>query len=57
MLVDEDTYLLEILPYIHRNPLKAEIVKSLEDYACSRHKGYLSWSKKWPLLQQGSFTF
>ena len=46
VLVDDDIYLLEVLRYIHRNPLKAGIVKSLEDYPWSSHKGYLSNAKK-----------
>ena len=52
VLVDEDSYLLEVLRYIHRNPLKAEIFKSLDDYPWSSHNGYLSHAKKWSWLQK-----
>lgn len=52
VLVDEDSYLLEVLRYIHRNPLKAGIVKSLDNYPWSSHKGYLSHAKKWSWLQK-----
>ncbi len=52
VLIDEDSYLLEVLRYIYRNPLKAGIVKSLDDYPWSSHKGYLSQAKKWSWLQK-----
>ena len=52
VLVDEESYLLEVLRYIHRNPLKAGIVKSLDDFLWSSHKGYLSKAKKWSWLEK-----
>ncbi|WP_240744921.1 transposase [Desulforhopalus sp. IMCC35007] len=52
VLVDEESYLLEVLRYIHRNPLKAGIVKSLDDFPWSSHKGYLSKAKKWSWLEK-----
>jgi REP element-mobilizing transposase RayT/uncharacterized protein YqeY len=42
ILVEEDSYLLELVRYIHRNPLKAGIVDKLNQYAWSSHHGY--WS-------------
>jgi hypothetical protein len=48
--VDADSYLLELVRYIHRNPLEAGLVKKLNEYAWSSHKGYLSNSKKWDWL-------
>lgn len=36
--------------YIHRNPLKAGLVKRLDQYVWSSHKGYLSKAKKWNWL-------
>jgi hypothetical protein len=48
--VEADHYLLELLRYIHRNPLQAGMVKSLDDYAWSSHKGYLSQSRQWKWL-------
>jgi hypothetical protein len=50
--VDEDSYLLEVLRYIHRNPIKAGIVKSLDDFPWSSHRRYLSKAKKWSWLQK-----
>ncbi len=48
--VGGDSYLLEVLRYIHRNPLKARLVNSLDDYMWSSHKGYTSKAKKWNWL-------
>jgi REP element-mobilizing transposase RayT len=46
LLVDADSYLLELLRYIHRNPLRAGLVKSLDKYKTSSHKAYISSAKK-----------
>ena len=52
ILVDGDSYLLELLRYIHRNPLEAGIVDNLNKYNWSSHKGYLSDAKKWKWLHK-----
>jgi len=52
ILVDADSYLLELVRYIHRNPLEAGLVKELNKYAWSSHKGYLSNAKKWDWLHK-----
>ncbi len=44
-LVDGDSHLLEVLRYIHRNPVRAGIVKTLNDYPWSSYHGYLSKAK------------
>ena len=54
ILVDADNYLLELLRYIHRNPLRAGIVDRLDDYMWSSHKGYLSESRQWKWLAKDS---
>jgi REP element-mobilizing transposase RayT len=46
ILIDADSYLLEIVRYIHRNPLRAGIVDKLKDYPWSSHRDYISKSKK-----------
>jgi hypothetical protein len=48
--VDADSYVLQLVRYIHRNPLKAGLVKRLDRYAWSSHKGHLSKAKKWNWL-------
>ena len=52
ILVDEDTYLLELLRYIHRNPVRAGICQAVEDYRWSSHRGYMSTAKKWDWLDK-----
>lgn len=50
ILVDGDSYLLQLVRYIHRNPVTVGVVKSLEQHPWSSHKGYLSSAKKWDWL-------
>ncbi|MCL0041101.1 transposase, partial [Thermodesulfovibrionales bacterium] len=50
VLVDADSHLLEVLRYLHNNPLRAGISHELNDYPWSSHQGYLSKSKKWAWL-------
>jgi len=52
ILVDANSYLLELVRYIHRNPLEAGLVKELNKYAWSSHKGFLSNAKKWDWLHR-----
>jgi len=52
ILVDADSYLLELVRYIHRNPLEAGLVKELNQYAWSSHKGYVSDARKWNWLHK-----
>ena len=50
ILVETDSYALELVRYIHRNPLKAGIVEGLDKYQWSTHKAYLSSADKWKWL-------
>jgi hypothetical protein len=50
ILVDADAYLLQLLRYIHRNPLEAPCKEYLDEFDWSSHKGYLSSSKQWDWL-------
>ena len=50
--MDGDSYLLELVRYIHRNPLEAGIVDKLNKYTWSSHKGYLSAADKWDWLHK-----
>jgi putative transposase len=50
ILIEVDQYLLHLVRYIHRNPLKAGLVDRIEKYPWSSHKGYLSKAKKWNWL-------
>ncbi len=52
VLIDADNHLLEVLRYIHRNPLRAGLSKDLQDYSYSSHHGYISTAKKWDWLKK-----
>ena len=41
ILVDADSYLLELIRYIHLNPVRASIVSDPQDYPWSAHRAYL----------------
>lgn len=41
ILVDADTYLLELVRYVHLNPVRANASAAPEDYPWSGHRGYL----------------
>ena len=41
-VVENDHYLVTVTRYIHRNPLKAKMVKQLVDYQWSSYRSYLS---------------
>ncbi len=41
LLVDADAYLLELVRYIHNNPVRAAMIKNPEEYPRSSHSSYL----------------
>jgi len=45
ILIDADAYLLELVRYVHLNPVRAGIVKCPEDYAWSSHRAYVGQEK------------
>ncbi|UCE50991.1 MAG: transposase [Desulfobacterales bacterium] len=52
ILIEADNYLLHLVRYIHRNPLKAGFTDRLDKYIWSSHKGYLSNAEKWNWLHK-----
>jgi putative transposase len=50
ILVEADTYLLDLVRYIHRNPLRAGLVSRLDRYLWSSHRAYLSRPPRWAWL-------
>ena len=52
IVVEADSYALELVRYIHRNPLKVGLVDNLQKYQWSTHKIYLSDAKKWKWLHK-----
>jgi len=53
VLVQEDSHLLELLRYIHRNPVRANMCDTLDDYPWSSHQGYIFSTEKWGWLHKG----
>ena len=59
LLVEQDSYLLELVRYIHLNPVRAKLVKSPGRYRWSGHNAYLGletfpWlTTEWVLQQFG----
>ena len=41
LLIDADAYLLELVRYVHLNPVRVGAVASAEEYPWSSHRGYL----------------
>ncbi len=54
-LVDDEEYLLEVLRYIHINPVEAELVVRAGDYRWSSHRHYLT--PEAPKWLERSFVF
>ena len=52
ILVDADSYLLQLIRYIHRNPLRAGLIDTLEKYEWSSHRAYQSRAKEWNWLHK-----
>jgi putative transposase len=52
IIVGGDSYLLELVRYIHRNPVRAGVAGKLDDYQWSSHKKYLSAEEKWDWLHK-----
>jgi len=52
ILVEGDPYLLQLVRYIHRNPLRAKLTKNIDNYKWSSHAGYLSNAKQWDWLRK-----
>ncbi len=59
VLVDGDSYLLELVRYLHLNPVRAGMVANPEEYPWSGHRAYLGLEKlpwlttDWTLAQFG----
>lgn len=52
IVIEADATLLEVLRYIHRNPVNTGLEKSLGTYPWSSHPAYLSRAKKWSWLHK-----
>jgi hypothetical protein len=50
VLVQADSYLLQLVRYIHKNPVKAGLVENPGDFRWSSHTGYMSGKREWAWL-------
>jgi REP element-mobilizing transposase RayT len=50
ILCDKDEYLLTLIKYIHLNPLRAKVTKTLDGYRWSSHSAYLTSDQRSELL-------
>ncbi|HEX9756819.1 MAG TPA: transposase, partial [Nitrospiria bacterium] len=46
IVVDEESYLLSVVRYIHRNPVEAGLVRGLDRYPWSSYRMYMKKEKK-----------
>ena len=46
-VIDRESYLLEVVRYIHRNPVKARLAARPEDFPWSSHRSYLGTAPAW----------
>ncbi len=52
IVVESNSYALELVRYIHRNPLEAGLVENLQKYQWSTHRIYLSKAEKWKWIHK-----
>jgi hypothetical protein len=51
ILVDKDSYLLQLSRYIHLNPVRAKVVQSPEEYLWSSYREYIGFNTKISLVK------
>ena len=52
ILVDGNSYLLQLVRYIHRNPIRSNLTENMDNYKWSSHMGYISRAQKWDWLHK-----
>ena len=53
ILVEKDTYALELSRYIHLNPVRAHLVKEPSQYPWSSYLAYAEGERRWGWLERG----
>lgn len=53
IIIDADTYLLDVVRYIHKNPVRAGMVDQIQRYPWTSHPGYLADTPEWDWLHKG----
>ncbi len=52
ILVDGNSYLLQLVRYIHRNPIRSNLIENIDNYKWCSHVGYISSAQKWNWLHK-----
>jgi putative transposase len=52
ILVDGNSYLLQLVRYIHRNPIRSNLTENMDNYNWRRQVGYISSAQKWNWLHK-----
>lgn len=52
LLVEKDSYALELSRYIHLNPVRANLVEEPYDYVWSSYRAYVEGERSWPWLRR-----
>lgn len=51
ILVEFDSYFMQLVRYIHRNPIRAKLVKNLDDYRWTSHHAYINKFPEWEWIK------
>ncbi len=51
MLIEFDSYFLQLVRYIHRNPIRAKLVTDLDKYRWTSHHAYINKSTEWEWIK------
>ena len=53
ILIEFDSYFLQLVKYIHRNPIRAKLVTDLDKYKWTSHHAYINKSPEWEWIKTG----
>ncbi len=51
ILIEFDSYFLQLVRYIHRNPIRAKLVTDLDKYRWTSHHAYINKSTEWEWIK------
>ncbi len=51
ILIEFDSYFLQLVRYIHRNPIKTKLVSCLDKYRWTSHHAYINKSPEWEWIK------
>jgi len=51
ILIEFDSYFLQLVRYIHRNPIRAKLIADLDKYKWTSHQAYINKSQEWEWIK------